>query len=40
MTEYEMVGWYHLTESMDLSLSRLPEMEDRSLTCYSPRGHK
>ena len=31
MTECEMPGWYHLIKSMDLSLSRLQEMEDRGV---------
>ena len=31
MTECEMPGWYHLTKSMDLSLSRLQEREDRGV---------
>ena len=39
---WQRMKWLEgITDSMDMNLSKLWELvEDRSMVCYSPRGHK
>ena len=40
MKEDEMVGWHHITDSMDMSLSKLWEIVKGNLASCDPWGHK